>query len=50
LNGSGNSKTAPCPTSSATTGPYAIVASYGDDGSNAPSTSAPLSEIVKPKK
>jgi hypothetical protein len=50
LSGSGNSKTAQCSASFATTGIYAIVASYGGDGSNAPGTSGPLSEIIKPKK
>jgi Bacterial Ig-like domain (group 3) len=47
LSGSGNSKTALCLTSFAAKGTYSIVASYGGDGSNPSSGSAPLSEIVK---
>jgi len=50
LSGSGNSKKAPCPTSFATAGTYAIVASYDGDGSNGPGTNIPLSEVTKAKK
>jgi hypothetical protein len=47
LTGSGNSKTASCATSFAAKGTYNIIASYSGDGSNAASSSAPLSQAVK---
>jgi hypothetical protein len=49
LSGSGNSRTALCLTSFAAKGTYSIVAGYSGDGGNAPSASAPLSEVVKAK-
>jgi hypothetical protein len=49
LTGSGNSKTAQCPTSFAATGTYSIVASYGGNANNAPTVSSALSEVIKRK-
>ena len=46
LTGAGNSRTAQCTTSFAVKATYSIVASYSGDGSNAPSASTPLSEVV----
>jgi len=47
--GSGNVRTAKCVTSFATAGSYGIVAHYSGDGSNAPTTSASLTETIKSK-
>ena len=47
LSGVGNSKTAQCVTSFGVKGTYNIVASYSGDGTNPPSASGPLSELVK---
>jgi uncharacterized delta-60 repeat protein len=48
--GSGNVRTAKCVTSFATAGTFNIVANYSGDGGNAPSSTAPLAEVVKSKK
>ena len=50
LTGSGNSRTASCTTSFATTGTYSIVASYSGDANNAATSSTALSEVVKATK
>ena len=47
LSGAGNSRTAQCATSFVASGTYSIVAGYSGDGSNPPSTSGPVSEVVK---
>jgi hypothetical protein len=47
LTGSGNSKTARCATSFSAAATYTIGASYSGDGSNAPSTAATFSELVR---
>jgi hypothetical protein len=46
LSGGGNTPTAQCNTSSLTAGTHSIVASYSGDGSNAPSNSSALSQVV----
>jgi hypothetical protein len=46
LTGSGNSKTAACSTGSLTPGTHTIVASYGGDAANSPSSSVALSQVV----
>ena len=44
--GSGNTRTATCTTSTLPAGTHTIVAAYSGDASNAPSTSAGLSQVV----
>ena len=46
LTGTGNSRTATCPTSSLAVGVHSIVASYAGDAGNAASSSAPLSQVI----
>ncbi|MBA3507615.1 MAG: S8 family serine peptidase, partial [Betaproteobacteria bacterium] len=46
LTGSGNTRTATCSTSALTVGSHSIVASYGGDAGNAPSSSAPLAQVM----
>src|SRR5439155_25584095 len=46
LSGSGNTRTAACSTSSLSAGTHSIVAAYGGDAGNAPSSSAALSQVV----
>lgn len=46
LSGSGNTRTATCTTSTLPAGTHTIVAAYSGDASNAPSTSAGLSQVV----
>ncbi len=46
LAGSGNARTAPCPTSALTLGTHSIVAAYAGDAGNAASSSSPLSQVV----
>ena len=46
LSGSGNSKTAVCSISSLSVGTHVVIASYSGDGSNAASSSAPVSQVV----
>jgi M6 family metalloprotease-like protein len=46
LAGSGNTRSASCVTNALMTGSHAIVASYGGDAANKPSTGAPLAEVV----
>lgn len=46
LSGSGNSKTAQCATSALAAGTHPIVATYSGDGSNASTSSAPLSQVI----
>jgi hypothetical protein len=46
LGGSGNTKTAPCSTSSLAAGTHSIVATYGGDGANGGSASIALSQMV----
>ena len=50
LTGSGNSRTASCATSFASTGTYNIVGSYSGNGSNPASSSAALPQVVKAAK
>jgi len=47
LSGPGNSRTAACATSFPVNGTFSIVASYSGDGTNPPSASGPLSEVVR---
>jgi hypothetical protein len=49
LTGSGNTRSAGCTTSFGA-GTYNIVASYSGDGSNPPSSSSPISQVVKNSK
>jgi hypothetical protein len=46
LSGSGNTRTATCATTSLAVGTHTIAAAYSGDGSNAPSTSAGLAQVV----
>jgi hypothetical protein len=46
LAGTGNSRTAACSTSALAAGTHSVVASYGGDGANAASSSAPLPQVV----
>ena len=46
LTGSGNARTATCSSSALSVGSHSIVASYGGDATNAPSNSAPLSQVI----
>jgi hypothetical protein len=48
LTGSGASKTAVCSTSGLAVGTHSIVASYGGDGANAASASAPYTQVINP--
>jgi hypothetical protein len=50
LTGSGSPKSALCTTTFSTTGTFSILASYGGDGTNPPAASAPLAEVVKPRR
>ncbi|MDQ3268299.1 MAG: Ig-like domain repeat protein, partial [Pseudomonadota bacterium] len=46
LIGSGSSRTAACSTSTLAVGTHSIVANYGGNANNAPSTSAPLTQLI----
>jgi hypothetical protein len=50
LSGSGSPKTAPCTTTFSATGTFSIGANYSGDGTNPPTASAPLAEVVKPRR
>jgi hypothetical protein len=46
LSGAGNTRTAACSTSGLSAGTHSVVAGYGGDAGNTPSTSAALSQLV----
>ena len=50
LTGSGSPRSALCTTTFSATGTFSILASYGGDGTNPPAASAPLAEVIKPRR
>src|SRR5213075_31645 len=47
LTGSGNTRTASCNSSSLAVGSHSVVASYSGDAGNAPSSNAPLTQVIQ---